>query len=89
MDIRSSNSINIMVPQIGRLSMIQFFSTSSAILLIFLALFLLGCSDSLSETAKRNNAGIEYQRVGEFSDTIGEYSAAILLNPQLAEPYYN
>nr|ABZ06472.1 putative TPR domain protein [uncultured marine microorganism HF4000_010I05] len=73
----------------GRLSMMRFASMPGAVLLIFFALFLIGCSDGLTEAQQRNNAGVEHQRKGRLREAIKDYNEAIGLDAQLAEPYYN
>lgn len=58
----------------------------SGLFLGLITIFILAC---LSEAQQRSHAGVELAEEGRREEAIAEYDAAIRLNPQIADAYYN
>ena len=69
--------------------MMRFGRVLGAVLPIFSALFLLGCTGGLTEAEQRLNARVELQEQERLTEALAEYDEAIRLDPQFAPAYGN
>ena len=67
----------------------QFLKLPGAVIPIFFALFLIGCTNGISEAEQHFNTGLVLHLEGRFEEAIVEYDQAIRLDPQYADAYHS